>query len=139
MKQIMEDKLIEYSTINIRVNTPILDYLVKNSTRSFRVYRVSSSSFAKLQGTDRIIDIPEKEMITGYAPFHEKRDFRSSGGLKISTENIRGSFVIDQKRIIYDPLIRFYEERDSYVYSNGKDYYTTMSAKDLLLKEKGNF
>lgn len=63
--------------------------------------------------------------------------FESSGGLKLSDskEMIGGSFVIQDDQIIYDSGIPFFKERDTFVYTNGADFYTEMSMVELL-KEK---
>lgn len=74
--------------------------------------------------------------IAGYGQL-KGNNFKSSGGLKISDpkKTINGSFIIEDKRIIYDAVQPFYEERDAFVYGSGYEFYTDMSMLDILKEE----
>lgn len=135
MKQILKDNLTSYETINIRQNTPILEYLRKENY-PYILQNVSHERFLELQNATIHIDIEVKNPVAGFGRL-KGNDFGSSGGLKISDpeEKIGGSFVIQKEKIIYDALRPFYHERDSYVYFYGKTYYTDMSMLDLLKEE----
>ena len=59
------------------------------------------------------------------------------GGLKLADENSRifGSFTVDDEKIVYSPIMPFYEEKDASIYLNGNVYYTTMTMNDLFVEE----
>ena len=135
MKEIIKNNIINYELIRIRQNTPVLEYL-KRYTFSFRLKQVSSELLEQLKISDHFIDMKYGNFIAGYGRL-KSEDFRSSGGLKISDskENILGSFIIEEKRIIYDASLPFYKERDSYVYMYGTEFYTDMSMLDVLKEE----
>ncbi len=134
MKQIIEDRLIEYRVINLDSNTSTLDYLKKNNF-SFNLRHVDHKTFESLQASNKII-VVERKPLVGYGKL-KGTHFRQSGGLKISDpdERISGSFIIEDKRIIYEAGEPFYRERDSFVYFNGVRYYTEMSMLDILKEE----
>ena len=135
MKEIVKYNIINYELIKIRKNTPILEYLKRNNF-SFRLKQVTPKTLEQLKISDNFIDMEYGNFIAGYGQL-KGNDFRSSGGLKISDpqENIRGSFIIEDKRIIYDVVQPFYEERDSFVYGSGPEFYTSMPMLDILKEE----
>lgn len=135
MKEIVKSNITNYELIKIRKNTPILEYLKRNNF-SFRLKQVSFEMLEQLKISDYPIDMEYGNFIAGYG--HLKgNDFRSSGGLKISDskKNINGSFIIENKRIIYYAIQPFYEERDTFVYGSGPEFYTSMSMLDILKEE----
>lgn len=136
MKEIIKNNIINYELINIRQNTPVLSYLTKHYF-SFRLIQVSPVLFEQLKKSNNPIDMKRGNFIAGYRQSKKGNDFGSSGGLKISDPNgnILGSFTIEEKRIIYDAFVPFHQERDSYVYAQGKDFYTKMSMLDVLIEE----
>lgn len=135
MKKVVKNCTIDYRVLNIRENTPILNYLIKNiDIPSFRLQHIDEETFKLLSESDKLIDISYGNFIAGYSNYKKGDNFRSSGGLKLSdnTENVLGSFVVENKRIIYTPdSPAFFDERDSYVYA-GRIYYTTMSMPEVL-------
>ena len=135
MKEIVKNNIINYELIRIRQNTPVLEYLKKHNF-SFRLKHVSPELLEQLKKFDNPIDMEYGDFIAGYGRL-KGTDFRSSGGLKISDpkENILGSFIIEEKRIIYDAFLPFYKEKDSYVYMYGTEFYTDMSMLDILKEE----
>lgn len=135
MKEIIKNNIIDYELIKIRQNTPILEYL-KNNNFSFRLKQVTPEMLKQLKASNNLIDIEYGDFIAGYGRL-KGDNFKSSGGLKVSdpTENILGSFIIEEKRIIYDAFRPFYKERDSYVYMYGTEFYTDMSMLDVLKEE----
>ena len=135
MKEIIKNNIINYELIRIRQNTPVLEYLKKYNF-SFRLKQVPSELLEQLKNSDNLIDMKYGNFIAGYGQL-KGNDFRSSGGLKISDskESILGSFIIEEKRIIYDASLPFYKERDSYVYMYGTEFYTDMSMLDILKEE----
>lgn len=134
MKQIIENRLVEYKVINIDSNTTVLDFLKENNF-SFRLQHVSEEKFEQLKNADKPMYIEYGNFIAGYGRLNGN-NFRNSGGLKISdpTGKIMGSFIIEDERIIYDAAVPFYEERDAVVYG-GLIYYTTFTMQDILLEE----
>ena len=139
MRQIIKYNTINYETLHIREDQRVLDVLKQDAFCQFRLQRVSPFQFMKFQEAERkeeILDFYYNRYIVGYNPFVKGDSFRSSGGLKISSDedDFIGSFVIDNERIIYTPLCKFYEERDSFVYS-GTDYYTTMTMPEIVAEE----
>lgn len=135
MKQVIKNNIIEYETINIRQNTPTLEYL-KERNHTFRLQHVNHEKFIEFQNATKWVDVEHGNFIVGFAPL-KGNHFRSSGGLKLSdpTKTINGSFIIEEKRIIYDAAEPFFEERDAFVYSNGPIYYTEMTMIDILREE----
>lgn len=135
MKEIVKNNTIDYELVRIRQNTPVLDYLKRNYF-SFRLKQVSSEMLESLKKSSKLIEMKYGDFIAGYGEL-KGNDFRSSGGLKISDskENIKGSFIIQDKRIIYDALEPFYKERDSFVYMYGTEFFTDMSMLDILKEE----
>ena len=135
MKEIIKNNIINYELIRIRQNTPVLEHLKKYNF-SFRLKQVSPELLEQLKNSDHLIDMKYGNFIAGYGRL-KSESFRSSGGLKISDskENILGSFIIEEKRIIYDAFQPFYKERDSYVYMYGTEFYTEMSMLDVLKEE----
>ena len=135
MKEIIKNNIINYELIRIRQNTPVLEHL-KKYNYSFRLKQVSPELLEQLKNSDHLIDMKYGNFIAGYGRL-KSESFRSSGGLKISDskENILGSFIIEEKRIIYDAFQPFYKERDSYVYMYGTEFYTDMSMLDVLKEE----
>lgn len=135
MKEIIKNNIINYEVIRIRQNTPVLEYL-KRHYFSFRLKQVSPELLEQLKISDHPIDMKYGDFIAGYGKLRGD-DFRSSGGLKISDskKNIPGSFIIEEKRIIYDALRPFYKESASHVYTNGIEFITDMSMLDVLKEE----
>lgn len=135
MKEIIKNNIINYEVIRIRQNTPVLEYL-KRHYFSFRLKQVSPELLEQLKISDHPIDMKYGDFIAGYGELRGD-DFRSSGGLKISDskKNIPGSFIIEEKRIIYDALRPFYKESASHVYTNGTEFITDMSMLDVLKEE----
>ena len=112
MKEIIKNNIINYKLIRIRQNTPVLEYLKKNNF-SFRLKQVTSEMLEQLKNSSSLIEMEYGDFIAGYGPLKDD-NFRSSGGLKVSDskEEIKGSFIIEDKRIIYDATQPFYKERD---------------------------
>lgn len=135
MKEIIKNNVINYELIRIRQNTPVLEYLKKNNF-SFRLKQVTSEMLEQLKNSSSLIEMKYGDFIAGYGQL-KSDNFRSSGGLKISDskEKVKGSFIIEDKRIIYDAFQPFYKERDSYVYMYGTEFYTNMSMLDILKEE----
>ena len=63
---------------------------------------VDHKTFESLQASNKII-VVERKPLVGYGKL-KGTHFRQSGGLKISDpdERISGSFIIEDKRIIYE-------------------------------------
>lgn len=135
MKQIIEDRLIGYETINIEDNISVLDYL-KEKNNTFTLNQVNVEMFELLKNSNGKINVINSKKFVGYSSLKKGSIIGSSGGLKISDpeKNVNGSFIIEENRIIYDPLQPFYREYDCGVY-RGKIYYTTMSLLELLKEE----
>ncbi len=135
MKEIVKNNIINYELIKIRKNTPILEYLKRNNF-SFRLKQVTPKILEQLKFSDNLIDMEYGNFIAGYASL-KGNDFRNSGGLKISDskKNINGSFIIEDRRIIYYAIQSFDEERDTFVYGSGPEFYTSMSMLDILKEE----
>ena len=135
MKEIVKYNIINYELIKIRKNTPILEYLKRNNF-SFRLKQVTPKILEQLKFSDNLIDMEYGNFIAGYASL-KGNDFRNSGGLKISDskKNINGSFIIEDRRIIYYAIQSFDEERDTFVYGSGPEFYTSMSMLDILKEE----
>ena len=131
MKEIIKNNIINYELIRIRQNTPVLEYL-KRHYFSFSLKQVSPELLEQLKISDHPIDMKYGDFIAGYGKL-KRYDFGSSRGLKISDskENIPGSFIIEEKRIIYDALRPFYKER----YMEGTEFITDMSMLDVLKEE----
>ena len=135
MKEIIEDGLFCYKVINIRKNTPVLEYLKKDYPRRFKLQQVTEEEFELLKKTQKRINLETRNFIAGYATPKDNK-IGSSGGLKVSDPSgeIKGSFIIQDKKIIYDAACPFYEERDSSVYGL-PTHYTTMSMREIILEE----
>lgn len=134
MKQILENCYGSFETINIRQNTPTLEYLKEREKYRFVLKKATHEQFIELQNATKFMDIKCKPMVA-FAPL-KGNNFRSSGGLKVSDpdKKIGGSFIIEEQRIVYDAMQPFYEERDADVY-NGCTYYTEMDMLTLLKEE----
>lgn len=138
--EIIKNDVINYTVVSIPENRSILEHLKKDVKWQFRLQRVSDEQFLRFQKAlkeEKLLDFRSSDCyIAGYNPFTKGNSFLSSGGLKLSSdeEEFTGSFVIENDRIIYTPLCKFYEERDAFVYSK-TDYYTTISMPQLLEQE----
>lgn len=135
MKEIIKNQTIYYESINVPENISVLEYL-RESEHSFNLRYVSFDAFEKLKSAKGIIYLKDRKLLAGCSDI-KGNDFKCSGGLKVSdpNKNIVGSFIIQNDRVIYDARCPFYEERDSFVYTNGREFYTTMSMKEILLEE----
>ena len=135
MKEIIKNQTIYYEFINVPENISVLKYL-RETEHFFNLRYVSFDTFEKLKGAKGIIYLKDRKLLAGCSN-PKGNDFKSSGGLKVSDPDkiIVGSFIIQEDRIIYDARCPFYEERDSFVYTNGREFYTTMSMKEILLEE----
>ena len=135
MKEIIKNQTVYYESVNILDNIPVLEYL-KETEHSFNLRYVSLDTFERLKNAEGIIYLQDRKLLAGCADL-KGNAFNSSGGLKVSDPNkiIDGSFIIQDDIIIYDAMCPFYDERDSFVYTNGREFYTTMSMKDILLEE----
>ena len=135
MKEIIKNQTIYYESINVPENISVLEYL-RESEHSFNLRYVSFDTFAKLKSAKGIIYLKDRKLLAGCSDI-KGNHFKSSGGLKVSdpNKNIVGSFIIQNDRVIYDARCPFYEERDSFVYTNGREFYTTMSMKEILFEE----
>ena len=135
MKEIIKNQTIYYESINVPENISVLKYL-RETEHFFNLRYVSFDTFEKLKGAKGIIYLKDRKLLAGCSN-PKGNDFKSSGGLKVSDPDkiIVGSFIIQEDRIIYDARCPFYEERDSFVYTNGREFYTTMSMKEILLEE----
>lgn len=103
------------------------------------MHRVSDEEFEKLQKAEiegKILGHINASPIVGYNPSIKGNFFLSSGGMEISSgeDEIMGSFVIEEDRVIYTPICKFYEERDSFVYSK-TDYYAKLTMPEILNQE----
>ncbi len=140
MIEIIKNDVISYETIHIPNGKRILECLKENTRWQFTLERVSPSMFQKIkraQALGELLDRYDACPIVGYSPnVKGDYDFQSSGGLKLSSdqEKILGSFVIEEDKIIYTPIVKFYEERDCFVYSR-RDFYTTISMPEILKQE----
>jgi len=140
MIEIIKNDLIHYETITIPDGVQILERLKENTRFEFTLKRVSIPEFdriKKAQETDQLLDHLVTCPIVGYNPFVKGDNaFQSSGGLKLSSDQkeVLDSFVIEEDRIIYTPVVKFYEERDCFVYSR-RDFYTTISMPEILEQE----
>lgn len=127
-----------YEILNIPADEIVLEYLKKQEYR-FKVVNIDEKTRSRILSYDKLKEFPGKinDRIAGYVPDYKESSFRSSGGLKLSSKDSTGTFIIEEYRIIYDPTVRFFEERDAYRYDASplSTYYTTASMKDLLLDE----
>ena len=143
MIEVIKNDVICYETIHIPKGESIVTYLRENTRWQFRLQRVSSQEFdriKKAQEKETLLDRYDACPIVGYSPIvMGDYGFRSCGGLKISSdeEDILGSFVIEEDKVIYTPEVKFYDERDSYVYSR-RDFYTMVSMPEVLEPELSN-
>ena len=129
-----------YEIVDIPENEVVIEYLKKLSPFPFEVINISDETRNRILSLSKLKEFPGKhdDIIVGYVNgYKTENDFRSSGGLKLSSKTIDGSFIIEEERIIYDSTRRFYEERDSYRYSSSPlcNFYTTSSMEELLLDE----
>lgn len=141
MKQLIENMIFDKRIIKLEDKVPVLKYLKENNFK-FTLSHIEHQEFEMLKNKENwkaplIKDY--KGLIAGYSSNIKDEIsiyFRQSGGLKISDNNseIPGSFIIEDKRIIYDSTIPFYEERDRFVYF-GNEFYTHMSMIDILKEE----
>lgn len=135
MKPIIEKTFNEYKIINIRKNTPILEYLRKNYY-SFRLQQVDCATFELLKNKDKKINIEYGNFIADYVQL-ENEIFEWNGELRVSDPNnmIIGSFIIEDKQIIYDARNSLYEQRKLISDFAGAIIYTNMSMTDILKEE----
>ncbi len=145
MKEVLKQNLAKqtYDFYNFNKQEIVLEELKKLGT-CFVLHQVTPEQFEKLKNKttydseDLLCEYPQ---ISGYHDGYKDNDghgnFKRSGGLKLSNNTILGSFIIEKKRIIYNPKWRFFEERDSFIYSYGFNsrIYTTMSMEELLKDE----
>lgn len=129
-----EDLYIWYNYINSDKTVEIVNYM-KTQVDS------GNPIFYSIYSEEEIKREPEKRN-TGIFYFRGRKNAKfailnAGGGLKISDskKNINGSFIIEDKRIIYNAIEPFYEERDAFVYGSGYEFYTTMSMLDILKEE----
>jgi len=127
-----------FEIVNIPDDQIIIEFLKKHECK-FNIINIDLKTREKLLSYNKIMNIPDEynDTIVGYARMYKGKNFRSSGGLKLSSKYSAGAFIIEEEKIIYDATQRFYEERDAYVYSASlfSTYYTTSSMKELLLDE----
>ena len=147
MKTIIKENFEElcYSAIDIEENISVLEYLKQyEKNTSFVLHHIDRETFEKFKNikmdkeTMGILSYIYKP-IAGYNKIG-KIDYTlpiGGGGLKISDheEKIRGSFIIEDNKIVYDGSVAFFRERDSYIYCYAKKYYTTMTMRELLMQE----
>lgn len=140
MLEIIKNDVINYESIYIPEGESIVSHLKQNTRWQFKLYRVSHAEFdriKKAQEKDELLDHVDACPIVGYSPnVRGNYGFQSGGGLKLSSDrkDILGSFVIEEGRVIYTPISKFYEERDAFVYSK-RDFYTTLSMPEILEQE----
>jgi len=140
MIEIIKNNVIDYESIYIPKGESIVSHLKQNTRLQFKLQRVSRAEFdriKKAQEKDELLDRYDACPIVGYSPYIKgDYDFQSGGGLKLSSDEkyILGSFVVEEDRIIYTPVSKFYEERDSYIYSR-RDFYTTLTMPEILEQE----
>lgn len=140
MIEIIKNDVIAYESILISEGESIVTNLKENTRWQFKLNRVSPLEFdriKKAQEKEELLDRYHACPIVGYSPtVNGNYSFQSSGGLKLSSdeENILGSFVIEEDKIIYTPVAKFFEERDCFVYAR-RDFYTTLSMTEVLEPE----
>ena len=140
MIEIIKNDVINYESIYIPEGESIVSHLKQNTGWQFKLQRVSHAEFdriKKAQEQDELLDCVDACPIVGYNPdVRGDYGFQSGGGLKFSSDrkDILGSFVIEEGRVIYTPISKFYEERDAFVYSR-RDFYTTLSMPEILEQE----
>lgn len=129
MKQIIKNNRIDYEMLNIYEDTRVLDYLRRDTSYSFLLQYVPEEIFQKLQITEDLLHLYDYPYIAGYCS-------GGSGQRELASENkdIRGTFKIDEEKIIYTPEYKFSEIRDFYIY-RGVEYYTTMTMPEILEEE----
>ena len=137
MRQVIENRLNKYNVLDVDNDVTVLEFLKqRNLKSSFHLQHISKDCFDIMSKCDRMVYIPEHKYVAGYS-YQFSNSFNPSGGLKLADENSRifGSFTVDDEKIVYSPIMHFYEEKDASIYLNGNVYYTTMTMNDLLVEE----
>ena len=134
MKEVIKNNLLGYETLSIDSKVPTLDYLKKDigDIKRFNVQNISKETFEILKESPHLIKLPYGPFVAGYAALKGKG--LHHGGLKLSddTKEVEGKFIIENNRIIYTPITRFFEEKKYYVYCSGLTYYTIMNMPEIL-------
>ena len=129
-----------YEIVDIPENEVVIEYLKKIEPYGFKIIKIDEETRDEILSYNKLKNFPKdnNNSIVGYARnYKDGGNFRASGGLKLSSKKYEGTFIIEDKRIVYDPTRRFYEERDAFVYSHSifNNFYTTSSMEKLLLEE----